>query len=635
LSRPIKRALIICDMQPDCIPSLFAKSNKDESSSTQLGIDPVARREAFINAVQYALISSISNPMERDNAFIIFNGLKFPSGYEGLDPEHPLYGSLVRFNKLLGDEKAHWFMDGYTSIDSTLMDILNDKNEGVVNESGASPVQHAVIWRQGHIPAVSTLSEHLSKNAITDVTVVGAKASQAVQATIQILAEYHPGIDVSVVKEAIADDSEERLNSMVQHLLPLYSRVASLEEYVEATCGLEHFAQAMERNANEIAMVPKKRVCYYVNCERGGHFSIYIHHLTNRKSTPMAEGTYWVSHPKQKWYEDIFCAKQFHCPLGKGVVDFCDEPAFSKVSMFLKGRDCLDDKGKLLALAKDFMPETYIIEGGRECWDGIDCPPELNKSSGASSCDATGPWFVKETNKNGGRAITVCRHASECLALANNPQETYVIQRHVLNPSMLTDGRKWHLKMYNLLICEEDGVSWTLRCNKEAFLCAASTLWSAENTSAEAQLTIRRTKRFRDGASMSELGNADYSDMFRQCTEIVSTVVQRAIEGNGLQGRPGKKQFEMFSTDFVFDATMNKANLIEFNFSPVVYDPLAKQELTTIGMKVRTSSLLFKLICYAYVQCTNTFFLITIITDRSINVCTNFMETRWRSTIII
>jgi hypothetical protein len=213
-------------------------------------------------------------------------------------------------------------------------------------------------------------------------------------------------------------------------------------------------------------------------------------------------------------------------------VNFCDEPQFSAISMFLKGRDCLDDKGKSIKLAKEYLPESYVIRGGST--ETIDSESPLS-----------GPWFVKETNKNGGRAITVCKDATDAVAHASNENETYVIQRHVGNPNLLKDGRKWHLKV--------------------------------------AQITIRRTKRVKD-VPLEELGRADNKVLFQKCTEIISSVVHRAIESNELQGRPGKKQFEVFSADFMFD-TDGKAHLIEFNFSPVLFDPLAKQELTTKGLK--------------------------------------------------
>lgn len=228
----------------------------------------------------------------------------------------------------------------------------------------------------------------------------------------------------------------------------------------------------------------------------------------------------------------------------------------------------MDDKGKLINVAQEFLPETYVMKSG----ENIDLQSKQS-----------GPWFVKETNKNGGRAITVCKDSTEAIALANNDNETCVIQRHVDNPSLLNDGRKWHLKVYNLLVCDEEGSSWTLRCHNEPFLCVAEAPWSIDDLSPEAQITIRRTKRVKHDVPLEEL-NADNRLVFQKCTDIVSTVVQRAIESNELQGRPGKKQFEVFSADFIFDSDF-KAHLIEFNFSPVLFDPLAKQELTTKGLK--------------------------------------------------
>ena len=59
------------------------------------------------------------------------------------------------------------------------------------------------------------------------------------------------------------------------------------------------------------------------------------------------------------------------------------------------------------------------------------------------------------------------------------------------------------------------------------------------------------------------------------------------IEGNELQGRDDKAQFEIFSADFMFDIDMN-AYLIESNFSPVLLDPLSNQDLTTKGLQAYT-----------------------------------------------
>lgn len=211
-----------------------------------------------------------------------------------MDPEHSLYGSLRRLNEKVGDGAAHWFMEGYpdSEIDSSLLDLVKDKD-----------VKYEVLWRQGHLPS-SQVIEQLRNNGITDATVIGAKAAQTVQATVQSIAEHCPSIDLSVVEEAIADDKQDRLDAIMQHLLPLYARVATIEEYIEATCGSERFSQVYTTQK-------RQTVEYYVDCERGGHYSLYIHHLTHR------DGSSWCKYPRQKWYEDVFCGKQYYCPLGK------------------------------------------------------------------------------------------------------------------------------------------------------------------------------------------------------------------------------------------------------------------------------------------------------------------------------
>jgi hypothetical protein len=188
-----------------------------------------------------------------------------------------------------------------SEIHSSLMDLVQAKG---------NDLNYQVLWRTGHLPSLE-LMEILGSNSITDATVVGAKASQTVQATVQFIAEHCPSIDLSVVEEALADDKQDRLDAVTQHLLPLYARVAILEEYVDATCGTERLAQEYSL----MKQLKRQHVHYYVDCERGGHYSLYIHHLIHR------EGSCWHKHPRQKWYEDVFCAKQFYCPLGKRSVD--------------------------------------------------------------------------------------------------------------------------------------------------------------------------------------------------------------------------------------------------------------------------------------------------------------------------
>merc|ERR1712232_767613 len=103
--------------------------------------------------------------------------------------------------------------------------------------------------------------------------------------------------------------------------------------------------------------------------------------------------------------------------------------------MYLKGRECIEDKLKILDIAADFMPETYFIEQGQ--WKGNvpKADAEMPKA----------PWFVKKVDSNWGNNVLCCQWASECLGLAL-PQHRYVVQQHVPNPQLMQDGRKVHIK---------------------------------------------------------------------------------------------------------------------------------------------------------------------------------------------
>ena len=54
------------------------------------------------------------------------------------------------------------------------------------------------------------LVKQLKMHSIRDATVIGTKASQIVQATVQYLAYHCPSIGLSLIKEAIADDTQDK-----------------------------------------------------------------------------------------------------------------------------------------------------------------------------------------------------------------------------------------------------------------------------------------------------------------------------------------------------------------------------------------------------------------------------------------
>ena len=231
------------------------------------------------------------------------------------------------------------------------------------------------------------LVEALRQEEIKKAFVVGAKASVAVQMTCQVLMDE--SIDVSIIKECVQDDDPKRLQTVLDHLLPVYSSVVTLEEIISDLGGFDSFSQ--DSRESLISLMGKghgtdketSTKFYASDCGRRGHGAHYVKLLLQRPG--------WHTYPTQTWYED-FIKGEFKCPLGKTAVDFCDEPEFSKVSMYLSGREHLDEKDKVIELAGRFMPKTYCIEGGE--WVG-EVPP-TDDIEGA--LDA--PWFIKVADKN-------------------------------------------------------------------------------------------------------------------------------------------------------------------------------------------------------------------------------------------
>merc|ERR1719401_1477991 len=104
---------------------------------------------------------------------------------------------------------------------------------------------------------------------------------------------------------------------------------------------------------------------YCTNCKVGGHGQRFCEYFLERPD--------WRIYPNQKWFEDEK-RNEYHCPLGKKLVDFADESHFSRISMYLKGRACLEEKTKVMELAPGMMPETFIIKDGS--WQGAAPPPD-------------------------------------------------------------------------------------------------------------------------------------------------------------------------------------------------------------------------------------------------------------------
>jgi len=284
---------------------------------------------------------------------------------------------------------------------------------------------------------------------------------------------------------------------------------------------------------------------YCTNCKVGGHGQRFCEYLLKRPE--------WKIYPYQKWFEDEK-HNEYHCPLGKRLVDFADESHFSRIAMYLKGRIWLEDKTKMWQLVPELMPDTYVIED-RKWKDGRAPPPD--------SPDDKYPWFVKEADRNWGTSVHVCSKASECMNLTK-PESLYVVQQHIRNPLCMDDGRKCHIKFYVLLMCLEDAKTWRLYTFKDGYLSISPNRWSPEDTSKETQVTIIRSERIGQWKH--------WPAVYPKCKAGVAEVVKRGVAQGKLEGRPSKRQFEILSSDFIVD-TSGDVWLFEFNMSPVLKDP--------------------------------------------------------------
>mmetsp|Transcript_35002 Transcript_35002/g.74668 ORF Transcript_35002/g.74668 Transcript_35002/m.74668 type:complete len:576 (-) Transcript_35002:190-1917(-) len=509
-----RTALVVCDLQADLLGSL-------------------QERERFLRALSVAVEAARNNGWS-----VVYSGLRFSPGYEGMPRGHKLYGALAKLNEKLGDRAVHWFMEGWAG------------SEILSSDPGLAPVpdEDEIVWRSSHVP--HELADLLGSRSVSRVYVAGAKASGAVQIACQLLMDR--GMEVICVRECIQDDDSAKLKATVDYLLPTYGTVLSLKEFME-NVGLDTFSRDAKQilvNMQSDSTGRGHKMFLASDCGRRGHGSRYIELLQQRGN--------WKTYPTQVWYED-FVKGEFHCPLLRKVVDFCDEPEFSKIAMFLRGRENLDEKDKVIDIAGRFMPKTYRIENGAWIEDE---PPPADDAPGALAA----PWFVKESDKNlGGAAIAIVSKPSDIMRHVDKNQR-YVIQQHISDPLLTDDGRKTHVKFYVLLICEDDGITWNLYTYKGSLLSISPNTWSPADLTHETQVTIHRWPEQPD---QTEGWKQHWPTMYEKCKRGTAEVIQKAIKGAKLKGRPGKKQFEVFSVDWMADRSFD-IFMLEFNMSPAV-----------------------------------------------------------------
>mmetsp|Transcript_14521 Transcript_14521/g.29502 ORF Transcript_14521/g.29502 Transcript_14521/m.29502 type:complete len:219 (+) Transcript_14521:84-740(+) len=190
---PERYALVVCDAQPDLLTSL-QQDVRDELLAKLRELLQGARNAGWL---------------------VVFTGLRFPSGYEGVPERHRLFGGLKRLNAKTGDERVHWFMEGHAGAE---VDASLDAPQG----------RDVLAWRR-RMQMGEELLEPLRSHGITKVVVAGLKAGQGVLTACQALADE--GLLVYVVRDCVADDKAERAAAVLDHVLPQFADVMNLTEF--------------------------------------------------------------------------------------------------------------------------------------------------------------------------------------------------------------------------------------------------------------------------------------------------------------------------------------------------------------------------------------------------------------------
>merc|ERR1740129_1470833 len=112
-------------------------------------------------------------------------------------------------------------------------------------------------------------------------------------------------------------------------------------------------------------------------------------------------------------------------------------------------------------------------------------------------------------------------------------------------------------------MCLEDGKTWRLYTFKDGYLSISPHRWSPDDLSKETQVTIIRTEHIKSWEP--------WERVYPKCKAGVAEVIRRGVEKGKLEGRLGKRQFEILSADFIVD-THDEVWLFEFNMSPVLKD---------------------------------------------------------------
>ena len=112
-----------------------------------------------------------------------------------------------------------------------------------------------------------------------------------------------------------------------------------------------------------------------------------------------------------------------------------------------------------------------------------------------------------------------------------------------------------------------------------ALLSISPNPWSPTDLSHDTQVTIHRHP---EPPNETEGWKQHWDRVYDQCKQGTIEVIKNAIESEKLKGRRGKKQFEVFSVDWMPDEHGN-IWMFEFNLSPAVaqseFDDPSKRDM--------------------------------------------------------
>jgi hypothetical protein len=540
LSAGKKKTLIVCDAQPDVINKL-------------------KQPRRFVDLVTIA-VQAASAASEPSN--VVYTMLQFDEpGYAQVSTSHPRLGVLRRLGAK--NPALRWFT-------SATLALSASSPTAATNSTGAARGEgenETIVTRTTFLPqANDTKLMEILRQCVTgddshQFTVIGY--GPTVQAICNLLGDVLAIPNVQVLRECVGDENEARRQALLEHGFLFGEEVVSVVDYLEET-------DLLHERINLESETKTQQPKYVSDCSRGGHISLYMPYLLRDHG--------YVEWPTQPWYQEtksLSGSTQFNCPLGRRMVDLCDEPQFSRcVRFFLAGRQHLDEKDLLHELVPEFMPPTF---------DSIESAQAYAEQTDSSSMLSM-LWFIKAVNQNGGRAVRVTRKLpTEPLG----PDEQ--LQAHVPRPLLYEHQHKCHVKTYQYIACtrsagDPSAAVWQVYMHDLFYLSTASRPWGTDDLSDEAQITTMRTHRLYADHPWRMKWN-----LTEICRSKMQTLIQRAVEKGKLQSPQNEAalQFEVNSADWMLDED-GRVYLIECNGIPVLYDAGSDppQALVTKGLKL-------------------------------------------------